>query len=67
MIFEESEWERTAKIIVVEGKGRMSGDGRKMKRLVIAMEVGVAISSRTRTFMLLTKAGISMGLGVSGR
>jgi hypothetical protein len=32
MTFEESEWERTAKIIVVEGKGRVSGDGREMKR-----------------------------------
>ena len=56
---EESGWERIAKIIVIEGKGRACGDGVETKRWVITMKIGVAISSITR--MLRTRTSIGMG------
>jgi hypothetical protein len=59
--------ERFAKVIAVKGKERACGDKMETKRWAIVMEIGVAISSIPRMFMLLTRARTNIGIGVSGR
>jgi hypothetical protein len=47
-IIKERGWRGMVKLILVESKGRASGDGMKTKRYGVAMKVGVAISTDVR-------------------
>ena len=51
----------------VETKKRVCVDGIKAKRYVVAMKIGVAISTRTEMFVLLMTTGTEIGVGAGGR
>ena len=53
-MIKESGWRGMAKIILVESKGRASGDEMKTKRYVVAIKIGVAIST---VLLMTTRTG----------